>query len=97
MKKKEIFNLGAFSIESLGFWAIAALCYYYSLRGADFAERHISIPGLGFPVFIGEICMFILGVLYAVSRVKDKRPVSKYELIGLLYFLFVVLKALYGY
>lgn len=47
-------------------------CYLYSIFGSDFAELHVRIPRLDFPVFAGEIlllgCLLLLGPVYCRSR-----------------------------
>ncbi len=84
-------------LDIIGFGSIAAVCYFYSVFWSTFAEIHIRLPYLNFPIFVGEILLFECALLlfskWWLCGFKFKR---KYVPI-LLYFLWVLYRALFGY
>ncbi len=65
------------------FLGIAGLLY--SLFTSDFAERHLSIPGLGLPVFVGEVLLafsFLLMILGRIGPFADRRALPAWALYG---------------
>ncbi len=76
---------------------IGALSYLYFIFGASFAEQHISLPFLDFPIFVGEIGIATLIILLASKHMSKPYRLNKWHLLIALYFVFVVVKALYGY
>jgi len=77
--------------------AIGLLSFGYILWGRLFAELHIQLPFLDFPVFIGEIFLFICCGLSIVKFQTNPRTLNKYEYIFIGFLIFIILKALYGY
>ncbi len=77
---------------------IAVFCYFYALYASDFAELHIKIPFLNFPIFIGEILLFICLFLLAVYCCKfSLKPDFRMSLVLSGYSLWVLTKAFLGY
>ncbi|MBF0594197.1 MAG: O-antigen ligase family protein [Candidatus Omnitrophica bacterium] len=58
------------SYLSLGLIAVLSLCY--SLYGSDVAELNVQLPGLSFPIFIGEILMFFCVLVFALQLMLEK-------------------------
>lgn len=73
-------------------------CYMYSIFAGDFAEWNIALPFLNFPIFIGEILLFLSIVLLTLEQFQSKRQYSRLALIlGGGYIFWVLSKALIGY
>ena len=97
-------------IDFIGLFLIGTVSLVYSLFERRFAELHISLPFLNFPIFIGEILVFICfflfvskGIItYRKSSIKLK-PITTFlkqnwrYLLLLIYFGFVLIKAFHGY
>lgn len=77
---------------------IGICCYFYSIYAADFAELNVQLPFLDFPIFIGEIllfiCVLLMGILFFKSPPRLNDPVS---IAVIFYGAWVLLKALTGY
>ena len=85
-------------IEGAGFFLISLLCFCYSLFGSNFAEYHVNLPFLNFPVFIGEIVLgFCLLILFVRCRKSQLDTWESWQTIVWVYGGWVVLKALLGY
>jgi hypothetical protein len=69
----------------------------YSLYGSVFAEKHISFPFLNFPIFIGEICLFLLLCTLFIKSMILKVKSNYFHFWVALFIIFIVLKAFYGY
>jgi hypothetical protein len=97
--------------------AIGMLCLFYSLYKARFAELHINISFLDFPIFIGEIILGICTLLFIIrlfltntksfkntetAQKPSAEALSGFDLSPqkawiIIFFVFVLFKALYGY
>ena len=87
--RKKHYNLDSFGLLSIGIISIGYVMFVRS-----FAELHIQLSFLDFPIFIGEILLFLCLCIFLLKR--DLRLEKKHcWIIG--YFVFVVAKALYGY
>ena len=84
-------------ISSLGLCLIGFFSIGYSLFGARFAELHIQLFFLDFPVFAGEILLFFCLILLLMKWKKVPLKFSRWHYLLLFYFAFVVTKALWGY
>jgi glycosyltransferase involved in cell wall biosynthesis len=81
-------------LDFLGFFSIGIFSLGYVLFYRQFAELNIHLPFLNFPIFVGEVLLFLC--LCAFLLKGDLRIEKKhYWIVG--YFAFVLLKALYGY
>jgi|GEM_PF-1184978 len=77
---------------------LLALYFLYSFRDpVRFAETHIQLSFLNFPIFIGEICLILATVLFAIRIFVDPFPLRKWHILVICFYLFVIAKALYGY
>lgn len=85
-------------IDSFGLIAIGVPSLGYILFSVPFAEFHIRFSFLDFPIFIGEILLFICLTLFFVKYlISPTRNLNKWHYLLIVYFAFVVIKALYGY
>ncbi|OGX23487.1 MAG: hypothetical protein A2Y03_04905 [Omnitrophica WOR_2 bacterium GWF2_38_59] len=64
---------------------------------STFAELHIKLSCLDFPIFIGEILMFICLIWFFFKDKKIKKIPFRYGICLIVYLLFILLKAIYGY
>jgi len=69
----------------------------YVLYRNVFAEFHISLPFLDFPIFVGEILIFLCSVLSIGKYLNKPLPIKKEGYFVIVYFIFVLLKAVFGY
>jgi len=83
-----------FLLDSAGLFCIGIFSLGYIVIVRPFAELNIQLPFLNFPIFIGEILLLICLCLFVL---KGNVQLNKkhYWIIG--YFVFVIVKALYGY
>jgi len=83
-------------LDSAGLIIIGILSLGYVLFWSTFAESHIQVSFLNFPIFVGEIVLFLCLILFSVKLLM--KPVFKrcyWPLI--IYFVFVIWKAFDGY
>ena len=93
------------NINTLGFFLLAAICAGYFLFSRRFAELHLNLPFLDFPVFAGEIILFICLLLLGLKwKARQKEgygrmcPATfKLCLLFFGYAVFILIKALFGY
>ena len=89
--KKESFS------DTLGLTIIGLMSLGYILFIRPFAELHIQLVFLDFPVFIGELTLFLCLCLFAYKTECNIKNLKKRQWFIIGYFAFVVLKAFYGY
>ncbi len=92
-------NKNYYYIDFFGLGSIGAISLGYVVFIRRLAEQHIQFPFLNFPIFVGEIVLFFCLVLFLVKckfAHSFKKMTESHYLI-LLYFAFVIIKALYGY
>lgn len=84
-------------LDGIGVLFIGAFSLGYVLFYNFFAELHIQISFLNFPIFAGEILLFICLFLFLAKYRNNLPKLTRwhYAIIG--YFIFVAIKALYGY
>lgn len=75
----------------LAFYALAV-----SLFGSDFAEINLQLPFLGFPIFIGEILLFLCLFLW-IGTIAFAQPFTRGHIAIIFYVLWVLVFALIGY
>jgi hypothetical protein len=81
-------------LDSLGLFLLGIFSLGYVIFDRPFAEWNVQLPFLDFPVFIGEILFFLCLCIFL--RKGELQLNKKYFwIIG--YFIFVMIKALYGY
>lgn len=78
-----------------------ALLLGYSLATtifmAYFAEKHITLSFLPFPIFVGEIILIITGCLLLIRFISKDIPFTRAHLLVGFFYIFIIIKALYGY
>lgn len=84
--------LNFFGLISIGIFSLG-----YVLFIRPFAELNIQFPFLDFPVFVGEILLFICLLLFLVKCSNNPQRLTKWHYLMICYFVFVVIKALCGY
>ena len=84
-------------INIAGFSLISGISIAYSIFYRRFAELHIMLPGFSFPIFIGEIILFINLLLLFVKFSLNPVKITKIGYLLLVYFAFVLVKTGVGY
>ena len=80
--------------DLIGFFSIGMFSLGYVVFGRPFAEAHIQLSFLNFPIFIGEI---LLAVCLGLFFLKGNLSFNKKSIVIISYFAFVIVKAVYGY
>jgi len=79
-----------------GLVLLGIVCSGYFLFERNFAEIHLSLPFLDFPIFLGEIFLFLSLIPFLGLAIINRKSVSGWQIFFLLYFVFVLIKALGG-
>ena len=90
-------NKKQYDLDFLGLLSIGILSLGYVVFVKGLAERHIQLPFLNFPIFVGEIFLFICLVIFFAKYQRNPQKLTKWHCAIIAYFIFVILKALYGY
>lgn len=99
MKEK---NSIGFVLDRIGLVLIGLGCIGYSHGSRVFAQLHITLPFLDFPVFVGELllvcCFLLLFIKHKTVGLKLNFQRNKGVVLFLFFYgTFVLVKALYGY
>ncbi len=88
-----------FWIDAAGFCLIGFLCMMYFMFKRSFAQMHLRLPFLDFPVFTGEIFLaFCLGLfLWKQALLGKRRLTGLWSFVMAGYLAFVLGKAFAGY
>lgn len=84
-------------IDVMASVVLFVLLVLYSAFTSNFSELSILIPGLSFPIFIGEIALGFLLCLAALKCYLLRFPLSRGGKFVIAITAFILLKALYGY
>jgi len=84
-------------LDFVGFMSMGILSIGYIMFVRLFAEINIQFSFLNFPVFLGEILLALCGIVYLMSGKIHFKELKRTHIIIIAYFVFVVLKAMYGY
>ncbi len=84
--------LDNFGLSLLGLFSLAYIIFF-----RDFAELHIKFSFLDFPVFVGEILLFICLLILVLKWPKKPPEVKLWHYFLFFYCLFFLAKAFYGY
>jgi len=76
---------------------IGLLCFGYCVFLRNFAKLNIEAPYFRFPVFIGEIVLFVCLLFFILSWLITRPKISFWHGVLIAYFVFVLVKALCGY
>lgn len=87
-------NKKHYFLDSLGLFLLGIFSLGYVIFDRPFAEWNVQLPFLDFPVFIGEI-LFLLCLCIFLCKGDLQFNGKYFWIIG--YFVFVIIKALYGY
>ena len=91
------FSKKQYFLDSTGLISIGLFSLGYVLFSRLFAELHIQLPFLDFPIFVGEILLFICWLLFLAKYSHNSQTLTKWHYLIICYFVFVVIKAMYGY
>ncbi len=85
-------------LSRIGLAAVAVYCLLCALFYSSFAETHLAIDALPFPVFISEILLFFCFIIFLALVWKGRQDLSRSTVVLLAgYFSWVVGKALINY
>ena len=84
-------------IDWIALCVLGIFCYLYSIFYSYFAELNIQLPFLDFPVFMGEILLGFLAVLFLLKLKTTPVRFNRWHYLLLVYLLFILVKAFYGY
>jgi len=89
-------NKKQYSLDAAGLISIGLLSLGYVLF-PKYAEQHLQLPFLNFPIFVGEMLLFGCLILFLIKYYNNPQKLTKWHYVIICYFVFVVIKALYGY
>ncbi|MFH1777638.1 MAG: hypothetical protein ABH952_08805 [Candidatus Omnitrophota bacterium] len=84
-------------VENIVTTLIGFFCLMYSIFISNFAELHIKLAFLNFPIFIGEILLIFCIILLGLKR---KNYIARFDFFHYCIFAlvgFILIKALFGY
>ncbi len=84
-------------IDKIGLYILAVCALGYMLNARRFAEIFVQLPYLDFPIFIGEVAIFLCLFLLTVKWLIEPPVWRRWFILPVLYAVFVVVKALTGY
>lgn len=86
-------------INDTGVVLVGLLSLGYCIFLRRFAELHIILPYLSFPIFIGEIVLVICLILFFLKHyfMRNKITFTLFFIGTAVYVLFILMKTLYGY
>lgn len=87
----------SFIVDFLGLSFIGSFCLAYSLFYKNFAKLYLYFKMLDFPIFMGEVLLFICALLFFIKVLLKPVKLKKTGYILILYLLFVFFKAITGY
>lgn len=76
---------------------LGIFCFCYSIFYSYFAELHIQLPFLNFPIFMGEILLGICMVLLFLKLRNSSFQFSKWHYFAFAYIAFIIIKVFFGY
>lgn len=84
-------------INDTGVVLVGLLSLGYCIFLRQFAEVHINLPYLLFPIFIGEIVLVICLTIFLLKRYFTQDKITLFLIGTIVYASFILAKALYGY
>ena len=84
-------------IDFCGLCGLGLFFLGYVIFYSSFAELNIRFPFLNFPIFVGEILLFVCLLLFLAKCGKNPPRLTNWHYLILGYFIFVLSKAAYGY
>jgi len=83
--------------DLISFMSIGLFSLGYSIYFSNFAEMHIQFSFLDFPIFVGEMLVFLCFCLFIKKNNCPLKSLKTKHWIVIAYFTFVIIKAVYGY
>ena len=83
--------------DFLLWFILGACCLCYSIYWVNFAELHLDLPFLDFPIFIGEIALTLCLILLFIRWFIDSYPFNGWHGLLFIYVVWVLIKAFLGY
>ncbi len=96
MKSFKKLNSGII-LDSIGLFLMGFFSLSYLLFHRSFAELHIQFPFLNFPIFVGEILLFLCLILLLIRCKSNFPKFNIWYYLLFAYLGFVLLKAFWGY
>lgn len=84
-------------LDHAGLAVLGLLSLGYFVFGAVFAEKHVQFSFLNFPVFVGEIGIFMCLICVLLKFIVRPWAFNRWWWLLTAYFCFVLIKAFYGY
>ncbi|MBU1112945.1 MAG: O-antigen ligase family protein, partial [Candidatus Omnitrophica bacterium] len=84
-------------LEAIGLFLMGLISFGYLLFRREFAECHIQFSFLDFPIFIGEILIFLCLIVLSMKWKKFPPKLKAWHYSLFFYFIFVAAKAFWGY
>jgi len=84
-------------LDRIGLASIGLFSLSYLLFMRKFAELHIQLPFFDFPVFVGEILLFVCLTLLFMKWIISREKLKVWQYVFFIYLIFVLIKAGYGY
>jgi len=98
MKIKTIKKIDPYRfLSDLALSAIGLFSLAYIVFARRFAELHIELGFLDFPIFIGEILLFFCLIILAIKWSKQPVKLGIYHYLIFFYLIFILIKAFWGY
>jgi len=87
----------AYLLNSVVLILIGIVSFLYSMFYRSFAELHIKLPFLNFPIFVGEILLGICLILLIMKVIMLHKSLGAWYYLLLFYLSFVLFRAFLGY
>jgi len=84
-------------LSSIVFGLLFLFSLGYSIYWRDFAEIHLSLPFLDFPIFIGEMLLAVCLTYLAIKWTTEKSWKEPWKMMVGVYLLWILVKAMAGY
>ena len=84
-------------MKKAAFFLLSLLCMFYAVFAADFAKLKLQPCGFPFPVFIGEICLAVLLVVYLAVFKPWRPPFGRWKIFFGVYFAILLARVVWDY
>ncbi len=85
------------AISKVGFYSLGICCFLYAIFARYFAHLHLQLPGLDFPIFVGEIFLLIFSIFLILYLYGSSFRINWWYLGLFVYVVWVLYRALEGY
>lgn len=83
--------------SGIGLFLVFILCFFYSVFASNFAKLNIKFPLLDFPIFIGEIILGIVFILFLLQVRFIRYKIKTIHYFILIFIMLFFYKAMQGY